>query len=286
MNSKILLGLYKLTRVNEFYGNTVALSAFGLALNNLLTPLDFILITLGNLSMTIFSFAINDIEDADDDAKDPKKVNRNPISAKIIKKNTAYLFTALFAIFPLIIFQSYGNTTLILASTTLIIGFLYSYKQVRLKSMPVLDLISHGLFLGTLEFLISATAYNNSMTPEILAMGVCIFIMSVAGDLGNEIRDHEVDRKTGIKNTAAYINITKVGKWLEWMYIPPSIIAAYIISLQFESIEKLAIILLSLFVLIYYLTLKKDVHNITIGSISQNLLVFIGGAIVISQFFI
>src|SRR3990170_327081 len=39
-------------------------------------------------------------------------------------------------------------------------GFLYSWKKIRLKSIPVLDILSHGFMLAGLQFLAAVYAFS------------------------------------------------------------------------------------------------------------------------------
>jgi hypothetical protein len=59
-----LLGSIRLSRVEEFYGNTIALVALGTVFNPGLSAGDIALLFVGNLLLTILAFAINDVEDA------------------------------------------------------------------------------------------------------------------------------------------------------------------------------------------------------------------------------
>lgn len=285
MKSNFIYGLYRLTRANEYYGNNIALTILGTILNPKLSPIDFIVLFFANLLLTMFAFAINDIEDAEDDAKDPAKVGRNPISAKILTKPVSYVFTFLIGVLPLILLLPYGIYSLSLGVLTLVLGFLYSYKQIRLKSMPFLDLISHGLFLGTLELIIVLTAYNNTPSLISIIIALSIFTLSVIGDLGNEIRDFEVDRKTNIKNTASYINVKRVGKILHWFNLPPAIAIGVITLSLFGQPHRTMLFILAVLSGASYLYLERKHKGKIITKYAQEITTIFGLVLFISYFF-
>jgi 4-hydroxybenzoate polyprenyltransferase len=47
---------------------------------------------LANWTAVGFAFMINDVEDADDDAMNPAKINRNPISCRMISPRVLHRF--------------------------------------------------------------------------------------------------------------------------------------------------------------------------------------------------
>jgi 4-hydroxybenzoate polyprenyltransferase len=288
MNSKLAYGIYKLTRINEYYANNLCLTMLGTILNPKLGPMDMLALFTANILVTMFAFAINDIEDAEDDAKDPAKVKRNPISAKILSKPLAYLFTFIIGALSIVLLLPYGSYSVILGIASLVIGFLYSYKPVRLKSMPILDLVSHGLFLGTLELLVVLTAHNVIPGPISLLLVASIFALSVSGDLYNEIRDYEVDRETNIKNTAAYIDekyVKAVGKMLHWFNVPPTIIIGLVTFSLFENKTRLVLMVLSLLFGVLYLYLEKKYKGQIVRKHAQEIITIVALVLFLSHFF-
>jgi 4-hydroxybenzoate polyprenyltransferase len=222
------LALLQLTRLDEYYGLTLALTVLGGVFN----PLQLDLLQLGrlfivSLLLMAFAFAINDIEDAPDDAQDKAKQKRNPISARRLGLSEARVFTLLLALAALILSGRLGNNALYLTIAGLMLGFLYSFKGVRLKSMPVLDLLSHGLFLAVIQFLLAGLAFGAPWSFPLLAAALGIYGISILGDIRNELRDFEVDRATGIRNTASVFNLKPLEPYLERIYVIPGVILAY-----------------------------------------------------------
>lgn len=275
--SKKLRAFFQLLRVDEYYGNTFVLTILGSLLNKgHLSLISLVQVFFVSLFLTAFAFAINDIEDAADDAKDPKKVNRNPISAKRLNLFEANIFTYALAGLCLLLAWSLGSLAFVLAVFGLILGFLYSYKAVRLKSMPILDLASHGLFLGAIQLLIAATAFNSPLTPLALLAAAGVFIASVVGDLNNEIRDWEVDRKTNIRNTASIINVRVVGPYVEYLYIFPIAALILVVAQILPGQKRLGLMIATIIgAVIYALLPKKIRYNIAIKWV-QPIIAFAG----------
>ncbi|MDI1442680.1 UbiA family prenyltransferase [Polyangium sp. 6x1] len=230
-----------MSRVEEFYGNTIALVALGTIFNPRLSAGDIVLLFTGNLLLTIFAFAINDVEDAEDDSKDAQKVVRNPICAHLLTHGQALALSWLSAFAGLALLWPFGGRVVLLGGLNVALGFLYSYKRIRLKAVPFIDLVSHGLFLGTLQFLTVAYARAAEL-PRAAALGaVFICAISMAGDLWNEIRDFEVDRKTGIRNTASVVDVRRIEPILPHLFVWPSVGVAALVLLNLSGTQRLIV---------------------------------------------
>ncbi len=204
MKSK-LLGIYKLTRIKEIIGFTLFPISLGIFTANAPVNLvKIILIFLAALSATAFGFMINDVEDAEDDSKDPKKVTRNPISAKLITKKLGYLASFSVALISLLLFALFGLDMLLVGFSMILGGFLYSWKKVRFKNLPLIDFISHSYIFGGALVMSGYLAFTH-FAWDLLIPALAISAFSAAGDLYNEIRDFTVDRKTNLKNTASFL---------------------------------------------------------------------------------
>ncbi len=248
----MIKGLIKLTRVGEYYGSVLVLTGISLIANRGLALFDRGLVLLAIFLANVFCFAINDVEDAADDAHDPAKKFRNPISAGIIDRGAALIFAWSSAGLSLILLIHFGILTEIAAIAIITLGFLYSYKPVRLKSVPFLDLLSHGLFLGGLQSLIVVSANNNQITQTGFFIIFLIFVGSLMGDINNEIRDHEVDRKTSIKNTASVYNLQQLGPLMHFLSVIPFGLLFLIVFLDISNSTRLILALLSLLIGGYY----------------------------------
>lgn len=186
---------------------------------------------IANYLILVFAFIINDIEDWEEDAKAsyapqtwadnvrlslgfplkgtyPENSKRflNPFGHKLVSPTVGYLYCVNIALLSLICSYLVGGTsTVICAATILIVGFLYSSRLVRLKSQPVLDILSHAYLLAGAQILFFLTLPQARLDWVSWLLVAIMFVGSVAGDLRNEIRDLEADRVAGIKNTSMII---------------------------------------------------------------------------------
>jgi 4-hydroxybenzoate polyprenyltransferase len=202
-----LIAFYKLSRVKsimEFYPIVMIIGVFvAKAPINMQT----ISLIIANFFIILSSFVVNDIADADDDALDPAKINRNPISAGLISKFEANIFLALIILLALVTLILSGLSSFTFGAIILSVGLFYSLLPFRLKARPIIDVLSHSFFLGSAEIYIFTTVYGsiNDISTIFVVLGV--FIVSAAGDLHNEYRDWEVDRQVGLQNSASFLGI-------------------------------------------------------------------------------
>lgn len=199
------------------------LSALGIsvaAINAKVELLDIIFVFVANYLSFAFAFMINDIEDADDDALDEKKRIRNPVSAKKISINTAYIATFITAAVSLFLYLLVNKAAFAIGSIALILGFIYSWKKIRLKSKPLIDILSHALFLSLLIFL-AAAASGGKLPPLITLLwaGTSLFLFSGLEDIRNELRDFAVDKESKLKNTAQVFNLIGLKKYLAYLSV-------------------------------------------------------------------
>lgn len=170
-------------------------------------------VLFANLLAVAFAFMINDVEDAPDDALNPAKILRNPVSAKHISRKEALDATWLTGGLSALMFSLLGFWSFITGMITLVIGFLYSWRKPRLKNLPFIDMLSHCMMLAGLQYLAAYLAFQPA--PFIrwffpMMMVVCI---SLYGELFNEMRDYDHDLKAGLKHTAALLGF-KATYWL------------------------------------------------------------------------
>jgi 4-hydroxybenzoate polyprenyltransferase len=216
-----LNGLVQLTRWQEYVPFVVPLTIMGalLALQSLSNgagvDLRLVAVTAANLLVVAYAFMINDIEDAPDDALDPKRAARNPITSGTITVRMGYNACRLVAIITLVLYAMGGGLVFIIGGITLLLSHLYSWKPVRLKAYPVTDIVSHSLMLSGLLLLAGYFTYHTE--PGIawfVAAGVTLW--SVYGQLYNQLRDYDMDVAAGLKNTTIILGPrnTQIVVWM------------------------------------------------------------------------
>ncbi len=218
-----LKAILALTRWTEIYDYTLALTLLAAVFSGIEWQWRIIFIFFINVLGQCFAFMINDVEDAEDDALNPKKLKRNPVSNGSLSKKEGYLYAALAAFLCIILFAiltlSYNPiAVVIVAITTLVTMFLYSWKTVRFKSMPGLDFLSHIYMLAGAPYLLAYFSFRQEMDTLGLLGLIMVLLFSGYGIMENQLRDYETDKKTNIKNTTAYIGVT-ASKVLQILFI-------------------------------------------------------------------
>lgn len=194
-----------------------ALVAFSISDNS--TRLDWRLffVTAANFLAVTFAFMVNDIEDAEDDAKNFYSSKRNPISNGTLDIKTAWIASIIVAVLSFICYgiAALNNhlPVLIVGTINIILSLFYSWKPVRLKSSSYgLDIISHVLILSGMLLLTGYLTYSTEFHTAILMMFLACVLGSAYGQLYNQIRDFETDKEAGIMNITI-----RMGKPLTWI---------------------------------------------------------------------
>ena len=106
-----------------------------------------------------------------------------------------------------------GILGFLFSTTCAVLGFLYSVPPVRFKQRPVIDVVSHGLFLGALLILIGTTAYGGTLNQIAYFFAVGFFAVSCLFQMQNLLGDYFVDRDLGIKTTAVSLRSWENGRY-------------------------------------------------------------------------
>lgn len=165
-----------------------------------------------NLFLTAFVYAFNDVEDADDDYCNLKKRERNPISNGDLTKKQGYLISSWLLLTGLFFSYIINILVFFFGLSLALVGFLYSWKPVRFKSVPIIDIISHILCLGVLQFFIIYLTFN-PFDLLLIPFLMIIIPFSLMIEVFYELKDFNVDKKTNIRNTIqkfGRFNITKL----------------------------------------------------------------------------
>ena len=195
-------GLLKLTRFDEYVCFVIVTTLLGVASAGGQLDWRLPLVLVANWLAVGFAFMINDIEDAPDDALSSSKINRNPVSAGMISPKTAKIWTFIVGIISAALFALLGTWPFIFGLLSLILGYLYSYRGVRLKTIAFLDVLSHCLMLAGLQYLTGYLTYSTVLARNWLWPFLFVVCISVYGELYNEIRDFEGDQAAQLRHTA------------------------------------------------------------------------------------
>lgn len=263
--TKTVIGLINLSRYREYTTTVIITTLLGFLATGLRFDSGYIprmfAILLANLLAVAFTFMINDVEDAPDDARDRSKAVRNPVSAKYISANVSYVASGSVALLSLIIFNFAGRIPFFLGISTITLGFLYSWKLIRLKNIPVFDLISHGLMLAGLQLLCAYYAFvpfSGFHTAWLLPF-LFVTAISIRGQFVNQIRDFECDKKAGLKNTSAIVGVKNANLFMKvFIGIAVLISILALINNIFPIWIILSVLFFALFLTIIKISTRSD----------------------------
>lgn len=213
-----------LTRYKEYVIFVVVTTLLGAQVSGQAVDWRLLLVLVANWLSVGFAFMINDVEDAPDDALNPAKIGRNPVSAGTISLRAGYVSSWAVATLATVAFFFLGPIPFWLGIASLATGFLYSWRVIRFKSIPVIDLISHGLLLAGLQFLCGYFTFVSNDNGQWIAPFIFVVSISLYGELFNELRDLEGDLKAGVTHTAALIG-ERAASILMWLLLIGSAIA-------------------------------------------------------------
>ncbi|MFP3855299.1 MAG: UbiA family prenyltransferase [Anaerolineales bacterium] len=167
-------------------------------------------VTTANVLAVVYAFMINDIEDAEDDLRNPQARWRNPIAAGAIERSTARWAALLVAALSLMLYAFISPMVLLVGVGILALGDFYSRPPFRLKARPVVDVASHVSMLGGLLCLAGILAQGGSPGAGWWLVSWAT-AFSAYGQLYNQVRDYQADQRAGLANSADWIG-------LKWTY--------------------------------------------------------------------
>jgi len=192
-----------------------------------------------------FSFSINNCFDVRND----RGKGQNPIALGLIGfREGAFVSSILASIGILFTYLWLNPVSFYIYILLLVLSFTYSAPPLRLKGVPVADLISHGLFFGSLLFLYGASVGGDLLNPAVMIV-LPLFIHSAALNLRNHLDDFDGDMMAATKTTALWLGRSRASKVLQaliavhWIALG---IVTLCFSLQFSILINSAALLIFL----------------------------------------
>ena len=185
----------------------VTFAADGVA--DLFSPLALALFGYFLLPANVYLYGVNDVFDADVDAANPKKEDREVRyeGSRLVLVAVALAGIAGLAFVPYFLLDGqYGAALVLLAY--LFLATEYSAPPLRFKTTPFLDSASNGLYI--LPGVIAWTAIEGSLPPAGAVAGGWLWTMGMHAF--SAIPDIEPDREAGIRTTATELG--EVGTYL------------------------------------------------------------------------
>ncbi len=201
-------GVLRLTRWREYVSFVIPVTSLGAILaaqaHNIELDWRLLVTILANILAVGYAFMINDIEDAPDDAREADRAARNPVACGELTPRQGWVASLAVAALTLVLYGLAGIWPFIIGALTLALSHCYSWKPIRLKAWPVTDILSHSLMLSGLLFLAGYFAYGTN--PGLVwLVALAATLISVYGQLYNQLRDFEMDKAAGLYNTAIVV---------------------------------------------------------------------------------
>jgi len=172
------------------------------------------LINLTTISCFLaFTFGLNNCFDIETDIAEGD-LDKNPIAVGKISFKSALMVSlaAGFLGVTVLIFYIPTYTVIFIYLLLLFLGGFYSAPPLRFKSKPFLDVISHGLFFGSLLYIYGYLIQGANVWTVVKSPLVpLIFTYSVILNMRNHWEDYNFDLEANINTTATYLGheITK-----------------------------------------------------------------------------
>ncbi len=152
-----------------------------------------------------FSFSITNTFDVKEDSLKGKK--SNPVAAGEIGQKEGVLLSLFLALLGMLLSLTRSPGAFLFYAILIFLSFSYSAPPFRLKSKPFLDLVSHGLFFGSLLFLFPSAFFSKDIEVLHAIIAISVFHLSVIFELRNHIEDYETDKKAGVTTIACALGL-------------------------------------------------------------------------------
>lgn len=265
-----LIILLRFTRWSDWILN-IGFVLFGYFLSKLSYYIILPAIILVFFFVESFGFAINEYFDAPFDKIKP--ATKNVISKCLLSKSNAAIFcTFLFFVglinaFLLLPVQSFIPIVLLY-----IVFLVYSSPPFRFKEKALVGIITHGIFVPLL--LLASYLSVSPINASIILFSICTFLLSILVGITQEIRDMDVDRKSGFKPTAIMLGYKNSLNLIRLIFL--SAIILFVITVIIYMPLYLLLLMISS---VFYLKLifgkpnQKELYKKTLSSWDKGIVV-------------
>ena len=220
-----------------------------------------------------FSFSINNCFDIKEDLLKRKK--SNPVAMEEMTQKEGIILSLLLALLGISLSLLCGLNVFLFFSILIFLSLSYSSPPFRLKSRPFLDLISHGLFFGSLLFLFPSVFFSKCVETLHALIAISIFYFSIILELRNHIEDYESDKKAGLRTAVCVLGLNaskKITYFLSLLFPLLFLPIFYIINRRI--IFSLFLAITVVFYLAFYI--KKSYRILDIYSNISYFLIILG----------
>lgn len=145
-----------------------------------------------------YAFAVNNYFDVEIDRLHCKKIesNKNPLASGTVGHKgvqiTMLLLVGVAIVGATIISLGSGLLGLSLVLLNILLVTVYS-GGLRLKDVPVLDIVTHGLMFGAVPFLAGFVLVRGNMTSEALLLASLPFLLGCEALIAHQVMEYEMD---------------------------------------------------------------------------------------------
>jgi 4-hydroxybenzoate polyprenyltransferase len=168
------------------------------SVGELFSPLAVALFVYFLLPANVFLYGVNDVFDADIDAENPKKDDREVRYQGDWLVPVAVVASGIFGVAFVFVLPAVGGGAM---AAFLLLAVEYSAPPLRFKTTPFLDSLSNGLYI--LPGVVAYAAIAGSAPPLAAVAGGWLWAMGM--HTFSAIPDIEPDRNAGIETTATFL---------------------------------------------------------------------------------
>lgn len=150
------------------------------------------------------AFAMNDYYDAPFDALEPEKAARSYFVQHQPSRLAIVLLIGVLAVLLMPAFLQYGWKGVAVVAVSLFFMWAYSAEPLRLKIRPGIDLATHAVFVETYPYVATLFLIDASWQRIDTVIVICALLSSLSAQLEQQIRDFDVDARTGGTFTTRY----------------------------------------------------------------------------------
>ncbi len=186
-------------------------------------------------------YSVNNIYDLEADVKQlaaRKDFARWDLSTKsqvalgtVSKRRAALFALALFSVSTAYFYVAGGPWAAFFAVIIFVVGWAYSAPPLKLKTRFLVDLVIHGLFWGSVLYLLGASTQRPDFLTTVMPHGVLIFFASVLWELHNHFEDYPADRAAGSRTFVVRLGLRR-SFYVYLLLIGGAIAASLVLSLH------------------------------------------------------
>jgi len=194
---------YLLTNHLDAWGMTFVILTLFFVIHDAFSGQNLILL-FSITGMYWFGFAVNDYYDAPFDALDDRKARHNAFVQCSSIKPIFIVFSIGIVTLALIGFAQLGLRGRLIFAFSVVILWAYSAPPLRLKSRPLLDLLTHALFVETYPYLLCLCLIVPAPITLDYVLLVFFFLSSLGAQLEQQARDYTIDTRIERNFTTAF----------------------------------------------------------------------------------